>query len=132
MSLYSSFLTGRLFAYFRYRLRFPSWFRRSGLPYTSRNSFHSAFRAGRRGDFHGDGASRRQPDRGRRLVGTPGSDARPPAAFAKSGERDAAELEIGRWFLLGAVAALATIVGGLVLHKASLAGEAPVGRFTRS
>lgn len=130
VSLYSSFLTGRLFAYFRYRLRFPF------LVSTVRFAVHVAeffillsalggvatftvmvLRAGSlivAGGWWGLLEVMR--DRLR--------------AFAKSGERDAAELEIGRWFLLGAVAALlATIVGGLVLHKASLAGEAPVGRF---
>lgn len=129
VSLYVSFLTGRLPAYFRYRLRFPF------LVSTVRFAVHVAeffillsalggvatftvmvLRAGSlivAGGWWGLLEIMR--DRLR--------------AFAKSGERDAAEFEIGRWLLLGGVAAVvATIVGGAVLQVASLAGENPVGR----
>ena len=130
VSLYSSFLTGRIFGYLRYRLRFPF------MVSTVRFAVHVAeffillnalggvatftvmvLRAGSlivAGGWWGLLEVMR--DRLR--------------AFARSGDRDAADEEIGRWMVLGVLAALAVIVvGGVTVLLASLPGVDPIGRF---
>ncbi len=128
VSLYASLLTGRIFAYVRYRLRFPL------LVSTFRFAVHVAeffillsalggvatftvmvLRAGSlivAGGWWGLLEIMR--DRLR--------------IFVRTGERDAAEFEIGRWLTLGAIAAVAlAIAGGVALLKWSEPGSSPVG-----
>lgn len=130
VSLYSSLLTGRIFAYFFYRLRFP--FLVSGV----RFSVHVAeffilmstlggvatftvmvLRAGSlivAGAWWGLLEVMRERLRG----------------YLRSGQRDAAEAEIGSWFLLSVIVAIAaTAAGGVALALMAGAGDDPIGRF---
>ena len=130
VSLYSSLLTGRLFAYFRYRLRYPL------LIVTARFAVHIAeffillaslggiatftvmmLRIGSviiGGGWWGLLEVMRERLR----------------TFLRSGERDAAEREMGSWLLLGLILALVlTIVVGVTVVLLRPSGPDPVANL---
>lgn len=130
VSLYPSLLTGRILAYFAYRLRFP--FLVSGIRFAVHvvEFFILMSALGgvatftvmvlRAGSLIVSGAwwGLLEVMRGR-LRG-----------YARSGQRDAAEREIGSWLVLAVILAIAVIaLGAVALQLMSGAGDDAVGRF---
>ncbi|QUR65732.1 hypothetical protein [Mycobacterium spongiae] len=128
VSLYTSLLTGRIGAYFRYRLRF------SLLLATARFAVHVIEFLILISTLGGTAAFTVMVLRIGSLVvgggwwGLLEVMRERLRAFSQAGERDAAEHEIGRWLVLAVIAAvMLTIVGGVGLAVLQPSGHNPVG-----
>lgn len=130
VSLYASLLTGRVFAYFRYRLRYPF------LVSTVRFAVHVAEFFIVLSTLGGLATFTVMVLRAGSLIVTGGwwglleIMRNRLRSFARSGDRDAASDEVGRWLVLAVIlAVVVTAGGGIALLVLSPAGDDPVARI---
>ncbi len=130
VSLYSSLLTGRIFGYLRYRLRYPLLIAAVRFAVHVAEFFILLSSLGgvaayavmmlRAGSLFVAGGWWGLLEVMRERVRT----------FARAGRRDASEAEIGRWLVLGVLlAALTVAVGAVVLLVFGPAGDDPIARL---